>query len=52
VLDELAAQRGLPLVGVVFATLIDPHGVTSHREGALERVGLVLADWQHTTPAG
>lgn len=33
----------------MFAALADPHGVISHRAGALERAGLVLADWQHTT---
>ena len=37
------------IVRAVFAALIDPHGVTSHRAGALERAGLVLADWPHTT---
>ncbi|MGH4000497.1 MAG: hypothetical protein ACRDTJ_23890 [Pseudonocardiaceae bacterium] len=54
-----AVRRGLPrwhgirptlrIVRAVFAALADPHGVTSHRTGALERAGLVLADWQHTT---
>lgn len=29
-----------------FAALTDPAGVTVQRPGALERVGLVLADWQ------
>jgi transposase len=29
-----------------FAVLTDPTGVLSQRPGALERVGLVLADWQ------
>jgi hypothetical protein len=28
--------------------LTDPAGVGAQRPGALERVGLVLADWQHT----
>jgi transposase len=30
-----------------FAALTDPAGVTAQRPGALERAGLVLADWQH-----
>lgn len=50
---ELPRWRGirpnLRIVRAVFAALADPHGVTSHRAGALERAGLVLADWQHTT---
>jgi transposase len=33
----------------VFTALSDPAGVGAQRPGALERVGLVLADWQHTT---
>ena len=32
----------------VFTALTDPAGVGAQRPGALERVGLVLADWQHT----
>jgi transposase len=31
----------------VFAALTDPAGVDTQRPGALERIGLVLADWQH-----
>jgi hypothetical protein len=31
----------------VFAALADPAGVHAHRAGALERVALLLADWQH-----
>ena len=31
-----------------FTALTDPAGVGAQRPGALERVGLVLADWQHT----
>jgi transposase len=31
-----------------FTALTDPAGVAAQRPGALERVGLVLADWQHT----
>jgi transposase len=52
-----AAARGyLPGVGgtrlchrivrAVFAALSDPAGVSAQRPGALERVGLVLADWR------
>jgi transposase len=33
----------------LFTALTDPAGVTAARAGALERVQLVLADWQHTT---
>jgi len=32
-----------------FTALTDPGGVAAQRPGALERAGLVLADWQHTT---
>jgi transposase len=32
----------------VFTALTDPAGVHAQRPGALERIGLVLADWQHT----
>ena len=32
----------------VFTALTDPAGVDTQRPGALERIGLVLADWQHT----
>jgi transposase len=31
----------------MFTALIDPAGVATHRRGALERIQLVLADWQH-----
>jgi transposase len=31
-----------------FTALSDPAGVDTQRPGALERIGLVLADWQHT----
>jgi transposase len=31
----------------VFTALADPAGVHAHRAGALERVGLLLADWTH-----
>jgi transposase len=53
-----AARARLPRFGVsrlyhrivrgFFAALTDPGGVAAQRPGALERVGLVLADWQHT----
>jgi transposase len=36
------------IVRAFFDALIDPSGVTDQRPGALERVGLVLADWQAT----
>jgi len=36
------------IVRAFFAALSDPGGVAAQRPGALERVGLVLADWQHT----
>jgi transposase len=35
----------LRIVGKMFAALTDQAGVTAHRRGALERVGLLLADW-------
>jgi transposase len=39
---SLRIARGL------FAALDDPAGVIAHRLGALERVQLLLEDWQHT----
>jgi transposase len=36
------------IVRAFFAALTDPAGVASQRPGALERVGLVLADWRAT----
>jgi transposase len=38
----------LRIAQAVFAALSDPAGVTAHRPGALERVGLVLTDWLET----
>jgi transposase len=38
----------LRIVDKLFAALTDPAGVTAHRPGALERVGLLLEDWHHT----
>ena len=35
------------IISKVFAALSDRAGVTAHRPGALERVQLLLADWQH-----
>jgi transposase len=35
----------LRIAGKIFAALTDQAGVTAHRRGALERVGLLLADW-------
>jgi transposase len=37
----------LRIVRAVFAGLADPTGVIAHRPGALERVQLILEDWQH-----
>ncbi len=37
----------LRIAGKLFAALTDPAGVTTHRQGALERVQLLLEDWQH-----
>jgi transposase len=37
----------LRIVGKMFAALTDRAGVTAHRRGALERVQLLLEDWQH-----
>jgi transposase len=37
----------LRIARALFA-LIDPAGVLAHRLGALERVQLLLEDWQHT----
>jgi transposase len=34
----------------IFAALADPAGVPAHRAGALERVALLLEDWQHAHP--
>jgi hypothetical protein len=52
-----AARAQLPRFGVTrlyhrivrgfFAALTDPAGVSAQRPGALERAGMVLADWQH-----
>jgi transposase len=54
----VAARACLPRFGVTrlyhrivrafFAALTDPGGVAAQRPGALERAGLVLADWQDT----
>jgi transposase len=33
------------IVRAMFAALCDPAGVTAHRRGGLERVGLILTDW-------
>jgi transposase len=38
----------LRIVRSVFAALVDPAGVIAHRRGALERVQLLLEDWQLT----
>jgi len=38
----------LRIVRLLFAALTDPAGVTAHRPGGLERVGLLLDDWVET----
>jgi transposase len=38
----------LRIVRQLFAALTDPAGVIIHRSGALERVALLLQDWDHT----
>jgi transposase len=43
-----AARLSHRIAQGVFASLSDPAGVAAQRPGALERSGLVLADWQHT----
>jgi transposase len=49
---EVASRGGhkpcLRIVRGVFAALADPAGVTEHRPGALERVQLLLEDWDLT----
>jgi transposase len=39
-------RLALRIVRNLFAALADPAGVIAHRRGALERVALVLEDWQ------
>jgi transposase len=43
-----AARLYHRIVRAFFTSLTDPGGVAAQRPGALERAGLVLADWQHT----
>lgn len=38
-----------PILRPLFAALTDPAGVLTHRPGALERAGWVLADWRSAT---
>jgi transposase len=38
----------LRIARLVFAALADPAGVAAHRRGALERVALLLEDWDLT----
>ena len=38
----------LRIARAVFAALADPAGVIAHRPGVLERIALLLEDWQHT----
>jgi transposase len=42
------ARPCLRIVRLLFAALSDPSGVIMHRRGALERVQLLLEDWQLT----
>jgi transposase len=42
-------RPSLRILRRLFTALTDPAGVTAARAGALERVQLLLADWQHTT---
>jgi transposase len=41
-------KPSLRILRRLFTALTDPAGVTAARAGALERVQLLLADWQHT----
>jgi transposase len=43
-----ASRLSHRIVRAFFTALSDPGGVAAQRPGALERAGLVLADWQHT----
>jgi transposase len=55
---EAAVRRELPrwncqkprlsIIRGVYAALTDPAGVSAHRRGALERVELLIGDWQAT----
>jgi transposase len=47
ILSRGGQKHCLRIVGKMFTALTDPAGVTAHRRGALERVQLLLADWQH-----
>jgi transposase len=40
-------KPSLRILRGLFASLADPAGVIAHRAGALERVQLLLEDWQH-----
>jgi transposase len=47
-ISRRGGQRpSLRILRALFAALADPAGVTAHRLGALERVALLLEDWQH-----
>jgi hypothetical protein len=52
---EVVARQGkkpcLRIVRLLFATAVDPRAVTSHRNGALERVQLLADDFRDTGPA-
>jgi transposase len=48
ILRQGGKKPSLRILRALFAALTDPAGVTAHRPGALERVQLLLEDWQHT----
>ena len=45
ILKQGGQKPCLRIAARMFAALTHPAGVTAHRRGALERVGLLLADW-------
>ena len=47
ILSRAGRNRACVSCRGLFTALTDPAGVTAHRPGALERVQLLLADWQH-----
>jgi len=48
ILDRGGRKPSLRILRRLFAALADPAGVIAARAGALERVALLLEDWQHT----
>jgi len=47
ILKRGGKKPSLRILRALFTALADPAGVTAHRRGALERVQLLLEDWQH-----